>query len=305
MAEEPTPPPTELPGTPRPETSQEAPAQAGEKDSAAEPAAQPEGGAGSSPQEGPAAVSQEAAAGGLTDGSSPAQTVPAGSSAPAGAGGKQAGEAGRAPKKKESLAATLLSLLIKSVICAVLLWLFVFQISFVKGESMEPSFHEGDRLVIDKLTYWFSDIQRDDVVVFDHVRTPFDAHAADGRPESERHEDYIKRVIGLPGDLVRVQRGIVYVNGHPLTEGYIQHTTQSQLEFYPPPSGLLDEPIEQDSTGMFAVRVQPDCIFVMGDNRGHSTDSRGFGPVKTSLIRGKVRIRMLPLSRFKWFSGGE
>ncbi|MGH7144739.1 MAG: signal peptidase I [Planctomycetota bacterium] len=213
--------------------------------------------------------------------------------------------AANAPPPKESPAATLLSLLIKSIICAVILWLFVFQISFVKGESMEPSFHEGDRLVIDKLTYLLSNVQRDDVVVFDHERTMFDAEAADGKPEQEIHEDYIKRVIGVPGDLVRIHRGVVYVNGKAQAEPFAQESGGERWDDYPTQSNPADRTVTTDPTGMPAVRVEPGHVFVMGDNRGHSTDSRVFGQVKISDIRGKVRIRMLPLSRFKWFSGGE
>lgn len=257
------------------------------------------------PERGASGINDPAASAAETQAGTPETAAVGTAGLQTGAGVSARTTAGATPPKKESFAATLLSLLIKSVVCAVLLWLFVFQISFVKGESMEPNFQEGDRLVIDKLTYWFSDVQRRDVVVFDHIRPLFAVHAADGNQATERHEDYIKRVIGLPGDLVRIQRGVVYVNGMAQAESYVQHTTVSQLQFYPPPAGLLNETIEADSTGMSAVRVKPGFVFVMGDNRGHSTDSREFGPVKISLIRGKVRIRMLPTDRFRWFAGGE
>ncbi len=143
---------------------------------------------------------------------------------------------------------------------------FVFQPFLVKGASMEPSFHDGDYLIIDELTYRLRDPQRGEVVVFHY---PFDP--------SQR---FIKRVIGLPGETVETKNGqviITRVDGaqETLKEPYIN-------ELFP----LLED---------IKVSLKSNEYFVMGDNRSHSFDSRKWGAVSENYVVGRVVIRAWPL----------
>ncbi len=138
----------------------------------------------------------------------------------------------------------------------------VFNFSVVRGSSMSPGIHDGDRILINHLSYVLSDVQRGDIVV---LRYPLDPRL-----------DYIKRVIGLPGDLVRIRGGFVSVNGEVIEEPYIS---------------------QPDPRGELCVRVEPEHFFVMGDNRPHSSDSREFGQVPRENLVGKVDLRVWPPSR--------
>jgi signal peptidase I len=160
---------------------------------------------------------------------------------------------------------------------ALLLYLFVFQVSVVEGPSMQPNFQTNDRLVIDKLTYRLVPVRRFDVIVFQAI----DMHAWRAQRESK---DYIKRVIGLPGENVVLKGGQTFVEGQ-----------------------LIDEPYGPNPMPHFMgaeeFQVPPHYYFVMGDNRGDSKDSRSeeMGFVPESQIRGLVRLRFAPLNRWKWF----
>ena len=122
----------------------------------------------------------------------------------------------------------------------------------VDGPSMEPSFHHNNYVIVSKLSYKIGEIERGDVVVFPFPRNP--------------EEDYIKRVIGLPGDTVEVFNGVVYVNEVPLEEPYIMAEPNRDL----------------------APRVVAEgMVFVMGDNRNNSSDSRSWGPLPIEDVLGK------------------
>jgi len=185
----------------------------------------------------------------------------------------------------ESLLKEWVGLLIRAAIWALLIYLFIFQVSVVDGPSMYPTFHHGDRLVIDKLTYRFSKVSQFDVIVFeaiDHDKSP------------RMTRDYIKRVIGLPGDTVAIHGGYVWVNGTKIEESF--------------------DPTRADTLPGFnegqAFVVPPGYYFVMGDNRGQSKDSRvslggdTLGMVPGNQIKGIVRLRLWPWDRRKWFSRG-
>ncbi|GAB4526383.1 MAG: signal peptidase I [Anaerolineae bacterium] len=132
----------------------------------------------------------------------------------------------------------------------------------VQGPSMEPSFFENQFLIISRINYLLGEPQRGDVAVFHYP----------GNPD----EDYIKRVIGLPGETVEVRDTLVYVNGVPLEEPYINEPcTVSQC-----PDQIWE--------------LGPDEYFMMGDNRNRSSDSRDFGPVNQTYIVGQVLIRYWP-----------
>lgn len=142
-----------------------------------------------------------------------------------------------------------------------------FNYSEVRGASMMPGIHDRDRILVDQLTYAFASVDRGDVVV---LRYPLDPRM-----------DYIKRVVGLPGDEVIVQYGGVWVNGDPVEEPYVS------VRAIDPSTSLR-------------TTVRPGHYFVLGDNRIKSSDSRDFGQVPQELVRGLVRLRVWPLDRFGW-----
>jgi signal peptidase I len=148
-----------------------------------------------------------------------------------------------------------------SAAASVLIITFLYQPVRVEGTSMLPRLEDRDRLFINKFVYHVSAIERGDVVVFHYPRDP--------------EKSYIKRVIGLPGDRLWVVEGQVWLNGKPLTEGYVP-----------------DE--YRDSRSMAETIVPPDCYFMMGDHRSISSDSREFGPVERSLIYGKAAFIYWP-----------
>ncbi|MEZ6021545.1 MAG: signal peptidase I [Planctomycetota bacterium] len=142
-----------------------------------------------------------------------------------------------------------------------------FNYSEVRGASMMPGIHDRDRILVDHVSLAFTEIEHGDVVV---LRYPLDPRM-----------DYIKRVVGLPGDEIVVQFGGVWVNGKPVEEPYV---SVSALDPY---------------TSVHTV-VKPGHYFVLGDNRIRSSDSREFGQVPQELIRGLVRLRVWPLDRIGW-----
>lgn len=153
----------------------------------------------------------------------------------------------------------------------VVVYLFLFQPNQVKGHSMEPTFHDAEYILTDKVSFKMGLPQRDDVVVF---RSPKNAEV-----------DYIKRIIALPGERVKIQGGKVFVNGSLLDESaYLGPTV------YTGPESFLSENQE--------ITLPEGKYFVMGDNRPGSSDSRDFGPVTPSEFIGKVFFRYWPLDRF-------
>ena len=132
---------------------------------------------------------------------------------------------------------------------------FLYQPVRVEGTSMLPRLEDRDRLFINKFVYRVEAIERGDVVVFHYPRDP--------------EKSYIKRVIALPGDRLRIDHGRVWLNGQPQTEPYVP-------EKY------------QDTRSMAEIVVPEDTYFMMGDHRSISSDSRDFGPVERDLIYGKA-----------------
>jgi len=147
-----------------------------------------------------------------------------------------------------------------------LLHLFVVQVSIVKGHSMEPSLWDGDRLVVDRISYALVEVDRFDLIV---LRYPLD-------PEI----DFVKRVVGLPGDIVAIEDGGLFVNGEAVNM----------------PCNVV-----HDHARMAPVQVPDDAYFVLGDNRPISCDSREFKYVPAEYVKGKVRARFWPLDRVSVF----
>jgi signal peptidase I len=151
--------------------------------------------------------------------------------------------------------------LVVSIVTSVFIITFLYQPVRVEGTSMLPRLGDDDRLFINKFVYHLSAIEHGDVVVFHYPRDP--------------EKSYIKRVIGVPGDRLWIDRGVVWLNGKPLRESYIPEIyrdTRSYAEFI----------------------VPKDCYFVMGDHRSISSDSREFGPVERPLIYGKATFVYWP-----------
>ena len=159
-----------------------------------------------------------------------------------------------APRRSSGLGLWLRDLLI-SAVASVLIITFLYQPVRVEGTSMLPRLEDRDRLFINKFVYHLSEIERGDVVVFHYPRDP--------------EKSYIKRVIALPGDRLRIDRGVVYLNGVRQTEVYVP-------EEY------------RDSRSMAEMVIPPETYFMMGDHRSISSDSREFGPVERALIYGKA-----------------
>jgi signal peptidase I len=171
-----------------------------------------------------------------------------------------------------------------AVLLAVLLRTFGVQSFYIPSASMEPTLNIGDRILVNKLSYDLHGVGRGDIVVFSR---PTAEHC--GGPAVN---DLVKRVIGLPGDMISLNGGYVYVNGQRLRESWLPATEQGQTQ--PGAHGIaygLDRPF----------RVPRNDYFVMGDNRTNSCDSRSWGPISKSLIVGKVELRVWPLSSLHLF----
>ena len=150
-----------------------------------------------------------------------------------------------------------------------LLITFVGQRTSVSGSSMEPTLSNNDQLILDKISYRFSEPQRFDIIVF-----PF---------QYAEKTFYVKRIIGLPGETVQIDlQGNIYINGQILNEDYGKETSNF--------AGLAVEPIT----------LGDDEYFVMGDNRNNSSDSRdpSVGNIRRSNIIGKAWVRIWPLNKF-------
>jgi signal peptidase I len=166
---------------------------------------------------------------------------------------------------------------IQSIVLAlsvfVVLYLFVAQPNEVKGSSMYPNFKDKEYLLTEKLSYQFGNPKRGDVVIF---------KAPPSEPCSADECEYIKRVIGLPGDRVMVKMGDVYVNGEMLDQSFLPEM------LYTSPGDYVQEGIEV---------IVPDGQYLcFGDNRPNSRDGREFGTIKRDSIIGKAFFVYWPLS---------
>ena len=159
-----------------------------------------------------------------------------------------------------------------SVVAALLIVKYVFQITIVNGESMERCLQNGDKLIVEKFVYKFKGLKRGDIVV---INKPQDL-------ENE-HTPIIKRIAALGGDSIEIKGGSVYVNEKKLDESYI--------------NGSYTNYIMPEYQKMV---VPDDCIYVLGDNRmpNASLDSRIFGPVNLKKVDGRAVFRFWPFDTF-------
>jgi len=143
---------------------------------------------------------------------------------------------------------------------------FLFQPFFVRGQSMEPNFENGDYLIIDEISYRFRDPQRGEVVVFKYPKYP-----------SQR---YIKRVVGLPGETLEVKNGKVIIS-------------KDEKKWVLDESNYLPQSLE--TSGNLQITLRQNQYFVLGDNRDVSSDSRRWGPLPRENIIGRVFLRAWPI----------
>lgn len=152
---------------------------------------------------------------------------------------------------------------------------FLIQPFYVKGASMEPNFYDHEYLIIDEISYRFDHPQRGDIVVFKYPK--------------DTKQYFIKRVIGLPGERVKIDDNKIYINGTILNEAYLSSETETVLAL----------------RGYGDVTLDKDEYFLLGDNRSQSLDSRTFGPVKREYIVGRTWLRGWPFNRVTFFSAPE
>jgi len=151
----------------------------------------------------------------------------------------------------------------------IIIYLFLFQPHQVRGNSMYPNFHDGEYILTDKASYHLREPKRGDVIIF---------HA----PRNEEY-DYIKRIIGLPGEIVSTKEGQILINHKILNEVYLPET------YITTPGSFLQ--IGED------ISIPEDQYFVLGDNRSYSSDSREWGLVPKTNIVGKAWLRYWPADR--------
>jgi len=163
--------------------------------------------------------------------------------------------------------------IIKTLVIAFILSLgirtYVAEAKVIPTESMVPTIKVGERVLVDKIYFKLDELKHEDIVVF--------------RPTTELlkkgyKDDFIKRVIGLPGDNIIIRSGVVYVNNNPINEPYIN---------------------EKPNQDYGPIKVPADSLFVMGDNRNYSSDSREWGFVPMENVKGRAIIKFWPLNRIE------
>lgn len=178
-----------------------------------------------------------------------------------------------------------------AMLIAIVIKTFLFQAFWIPSSSMEDTLQVYDRVLVSKITYQMSEIAHGDIIVFNDPRPGFEHPEEDlleravrnlaesiglATPESE----FIKRVIGLPGDVVEGRDGYVYLNNVRLIEDYLKDPLASTRSFGP-------------------VHIPPEFLFVMGDNRIASQDSRIFGPIPIDEVVGKAFVTIWPVSHWQ------
>jgi signal peptidase I len=171
--------------------------------------------------------------------------------------------------------------LLSAAVVATVLRTYVVQQFYIAGPSMETTLWGDDRVLVNKLAYRFGEPSRGDVIVFDRITT---------NGGEVQHDDLIKRVIGLPGETVELRSCDVYVDGALLDEPWL-------------PADLKDASIDPaarcGAADIEPTRVGDDQVYLIGDNRPMSFDSRAFGPVDVSMIVGQAMVVIWPPQDFQ------
>ena len=156
------------------------------------------------------------------------------------------------------------------LLAAFLIRFFLIQPFVVEGQSMEPNFHNQEYLIVEKVSYKIGEPHRGDVVIF--------------KAPSNPDYDYIKRVIALPGETIKIANNTIYINGHAIDETYLAPDELTTVSY--DPKMTLERTLGENE------------FFVLGDNRDHSSDSREFGVLTKDKIIGKVFVTVYPWSNF-------
>jgi signal peptidase I len=195
------------------------------------------------------------------------------------------------PRRQQSMLSVVREtavLVVLAILLAVLFKTFLVQAFYIPSGSMEPTLNISDRVLVEKVSYRFGDVHDGDVIVFVHdlpgvepesgnpVARFFSGlgQAVGVAPPSSR--DFIKRVVGVPGDRISCQQGRLYRNGQQVDEPYLAPATTTD--------------------NCSSVTVPAGKLYVMGDNRNNSEDSRTFGPIDRSSVVGRAFVRIWPLS---------
>lgn len=179
-------------------------------------------------------------------------------------------------KKEKSEALEWLKAIVIAVVLVVLIRWLLFAPFIVDGPSMQPNFHTGERIIVNKIIYDIREPKRGEVVVF-HV------------PQEGR--DFIKRVIGVPGDSVVIEGDTITINGQVIDEPYLQdelNEKHSNNELYNTKANFPNEDVPEGT-------VPEGHVFVLGDNRSDSTDSRIIGFISYEDVIGRADLRFWPL----------
>lgn len=176
------------------------------------------------------------------------------------------------PKKEGGFFSELFRFALIAIVIVLPIRLFIAQPFIVSGSSMNPTFENGEYLIVDELSYRFAEPERGDVIIFRYPKEP--------------SKFFIKRIIGLPGETVKITGGTVTISNISV-------------------SGLvLDEPyVKNISAGNAKEVLGSEEYFVLGDNRPASSDSRSWGPLERDLIIGRAFVRLLPVTKVDLFPG--
>ena len=169
-----------------------------------------------------------------------------------------------------------LQVVLISLIIIIPIRYYVIQPFFVKGASMEPTFQDGDYLIVDELSYHFRSPKRGEVIVFSYPQNP--------------KQFYIKRIIGLPEETVQVTDNQILIKNSDYPEGFVLDESQY---------------LSVTTAGNVEKMLDIDQYFVVGDNRDHSFDSRRWGELDEKLIIGKALFRVWPIKEAAAFSSPE
>ena len=177
------------------------------------------------------------------------------------------------PEKKENSLWELIKFALLAVAIVIPIRAFVAQPFIVSGLSMFPTFHDGDYLIVDEISYRFEDPARGDVVIFRYPKDP--------------SKFFIKRIIGLPGEELILSGEKIRIKNAEHPEGF----------------ELAESYVKNISTSMTDITLGADQYFVMGDNRSASSDSRAWGTLPKNLITGRALVRLLPIKDIEFFPG--
>ncbi len=172
-----------------------------------------------------------------------------------------------------------IAVIVSAVLIAVVVRTFIFQTFWIPSPSMASTLVENDRVLVNKLSYSFGDVDRGDVVVFERP-----ANMA-----TSEIKDLIKRVVALPGERVSIIDGTVRIDGRPLSEPYTEGVTEAKVGC----GNGRTAGIETEA----GLEIPAGHVLVMGDNRANSDDGRCFGPIDTDLIVGRAFVIMWPPSK--------